>query len=317
MNRNNSVKHVDSNAALIEDEEAVATARATCRYALIDPAQDDQLLDRLRGLRSRCFLGDSSAVRSVSPHLVELPSEIDSTRAWEIIQKHGVKKPCVVLIGSNLKFDELFAHFLLFLDVQVNSSTSMLLAWWDPSFIACLLGQPTDETLYVKGPIFDAAQRRAFLGLLHNISYWDRRGCMRSVDIAKLDELVPAQESKDNDPILPLKFSAEQVRLMVKAATPDQVIYELRLNQPGVLSDRSEWENYRMTCDLVNAADTYGIKGLQDLVNFAGAGMILGERFYQFPPIAQALAVIREGRGEFTEVLKSLPPEVVEQARTW
>ncbi|MCD7099297.1 hypothetical protein [Stenotrophomonas sp. MMGLT7] len=90
-----------------------------------------------------------------------------------------------------------------------------------------------------------------------------------------------------------------------------------QFNQPGVLSDRSDWENYRMACGLPDAANGHGIRGLQDLVNFTGAGMILGERFHRFPPIAQALVVVKEGRQPFTEMLKSLPADVLRQARVW
>lgn len=72
-----------------------------------------------------------------------------------------------------------------------------------------------------------------------------------------------------------------------------------------------------MACGLLDAANNYGIPGLQDLVNFTGTGMILGERFHHFPPIAQALVAVKEGQHPFTEMLKSLPPDLLEQPRIW
>ncbi|UKE70989.1 DUF4123 domain-containing protein [Xanthomonas cerealis pv. cerealis] len=287
-------------------------------YALIDPAQDGQILDALRHARTHCFLGDASAVREVSPHLVELPSGTHSLSSWNKLIRRGKEKPCALLLRSNLSFDRLFSHFLDFLDVQVNDSTTMLLAWWDAAILASLLGQPNDKTLHERGPVFTAQQRRAFVDPLIKIGYWDRTGQLQVIKVKELDETVPALSSEYlRDSVLPLKFSADQVRLLVKATTPDQVLHELRLNQPGVLSDRSEWENYRMTCNLVDAARNYGIVGLQDMVNFTGAGMILGEEFYLHPKISGELAAIQESKRSFSDVLKSLPPDLLLQAKKW
>src|SRR5699024_10125476 len=106
----------------------------------------------------------------------------------------------------------------------------------------------------------------------------------------------------------------EQVRRLVEAGLPDRALYELRLNRPEVLAERSDWENYDLTCRLVNAAHELNIRGLRDLVNFVGTGMILGEQFYRFPPIAEVLAEIEDKQQTFTEVLAEFPAEVLQQA---
>lgn len=283
-------------------------------YALVDPAQDKRLPAVLQTSRSACLLGDDVSIREASPHLVTLPNNTDS-RAWSWLARNGAQRPCAVLMTSVLDFDALFAHLLTFLEVKVNQGTTMLLAWWDPAVLASLLGQPNDVTLYVKGPIFTAEQRAAFVGPLRDIGYWDRAGTLRRVITGQLSEAVPAKLGNHDEPILPLAFDAGQVRELVHATTPDQVLYELRLNRPGVLSDRSELENYRLTYRLVDAAGRYAIRGMRDLVNFVGAGMILGEHFHLFPGIAHALEDVTAGRRSFTDVLSSLPPEVLTQAR--
>lgn len=283
-------------------------------YAVVDPAQDKRLPAVLHAPRNACLLGDDASIREASPHLVELPDDIDS-RAWSWLARNGSQQPCAVLVTSELGFDELFTHLLKFLDVQVNQSTTMLLAWWDPAVLASLLGQPDDDTLYVKGPIFTAEQKAAFAMSLCDVGYWDRAGTLHRMNAQQLVATVPATSGIDGGSVLPLTFDVGQVRKLVRATTPDQVLYELRLNRPGVLSDRSDLENYGLACRLVDAAERYAIRGMRDLVNFVGAGMILGERFDICPAMASELEGIRTGTKTFTEMLSSLSPEVLEQAR--
>jgi hypothetical protein len=291
-----------------------ADTAALHAYALVDPAQDKRLPSVLHAPRNACLLGDDASIREASPHLVELPDD-NGSRAWNWLARNGSLRPCAVLVTSELDFDALFGHLLKFLDVQINRSTTMLLAWWDPSILASLLGQLDDATLYVKGPIFTAEQRAAFVEPLSDIGYWNRAGSLCHVATGRLSEAVPAMPGDGCDPVLPLAFDARQVRELVRAATPDQVLYELRLNRPGVLSDRNDGENYRMACRLVDAAERYAIRGLRDLVNFVGAGMILGEHFHLFPAIARELEAVTAGRRSFTDMLSSLPPEALTQAR--
>lgn len=286
-------------------------------YALVDPAQDSTLPGKLRGVRDRCLLGDASAVSEVSPHLLEFPAATESAGAIKLLASERLCQSAVVLLSSPLDFDRLFAHLLRFLDVKINASKTMLLAWWDPAIMASLLGQPDDDTLYEKGPVFDSEQRHSFVAPLSGIGYWDRLGRFRKIDVGQLDDTVPASPPSRHHAVLPLQFSADQVRALVKAATPDQVLYELRLNQPGVLSGRDEWQNYAMTCGLVDAAHGHGVRGLQDLVNFTGTGMILGEGFHQFPQIADELASMQRDQRSFSEVMRALPPHTLQQAQEW
>lgn len=291
-----------------------ANAAVLHAYALVDPAQDKRLPAVLHAPRSACLLGDDASIREASPHLVKLPDDVDD-RAWGWLARNGSLRPCVVLATSDLDFDALFAHLLKFLDVQINRSTTMLLAWWDPAVLASLLGQSDDDTLYIKGPIFTAEQRAAFVMPLRDIGYWDRAGTLHRMNTQQLIATVPAKSGNGNESALPLAFDAGQVRELVRATTPDQVLYELRLNRPGVLSERSDLENYLLACRLVDAAERYAIRGMRDLVNFVGTGMILGERFDTCPAVACELEGVRTGVRTFTDMLSSLPPEVLEQAR--
>lgn len=283
------------------------------RYAVVDPAQDSRLPMTLHAPLSRCLLGDDDSIRHASPHLVALPEDRQATRTWNWIARHAPEKPCLILLTSTLDFEAVYQHLQSFLDVHVNKSTTMLLAWWDPMILATLLGVPDDPTLYVKGPVFSAAQRNAFMAPFRAMGYWDRKGVFHPVWSSSLESDAKAIGATPEEPVLPLIFQPDQVRQVVKAGLPDQVFYELRLNRSGVLSDYGDMENYQRICRLADVAGHYGIRGLRDLVNFAGAGMILGESFHAYPPITRGLETVQAGKQTFTDMLSSLPPEVLDQ----
>lgn len=284
-------------------------------YAIADAAQEPRLPDALRAPSSRCLMGDDDSVREASPHLVALPDVHQSKPTWRWIANHAPKKPCLILLTSTLDFDAMYDHLQSFLDVQVNDQTTMALAYWDPMILAALLGQPDDATLHVKGPVFNAEQRNQFVAPFETVWYWDRRGRLRRIEPATLESEIPAEEAQNNESVLPLVLQPGQIRCLVEAGLPDQVLYELRLNRPAVLADRSDWDNYDLSCRLVNVAHELYIRGLRDLVNFVGAGMVLGEQFYRFPPIAEALVEVKEKRQTFTEMVVQLPADVLQQAQ--
>lgn len=294
---------------------SAGTVSGAHRYAIADAAQEPRLPGVLRAPLSRCLMGDDDSVQQASPHLVELPDDRQAKLTWRWIATDAPKTPCLTLLTSTLDFDAMYDHLQSFLDVRVNAKTTMVLAYWDPMILAALLGQPGNTTLHVKGPVFNSAQRNRFALPLQAVCYWDRRGQLRRINPASLESDVPAEQAQGSDPVLPLVFQPEQVQRLVEAGLPDRVLYELRLNRPEVLAERSDWENYGLTCRLVNAAHELNIRGLRDLVNFVGTGMVLGEQFHRFPPIADVLGAVREKKQTFTEVLAEFPEDVLQHAQ--
>lgn len=280
-------------------------------YGIVDAAQDKYLLELLSG---KCLFDydQRTTVADVSPHLVHLPDR-SAVTTWHRIDQHAAKRPCLIILSSTLSFEDLFEHLQSFLDVRVNASTSHFLAYWDPMILMALIGQPDDDTLYVKGPVFDEAQREEFLQPIHDIWYWDRCAQLRHVAVSKLIETVPAPAAPHDVSVWPLTFDQVQVRQIVQASTPDHVLYELRLNRPGVLADRTDGDNYTVTCSLLDVARDMDIKGLQDLVNFVGTGMILGENFHQHPLMQPYLVSMRESRKSFTDTLQQVPAAVLQR----
>ena len=57
-----------------------------------------------------------------------------------------------------------------------TDNTEMVLALWDPIVLAALLGNPSDTSLYVTGPILTRSQREAFLVPINSWWYSARDG---------------------------------------------------------------------------------------------------------------------------------------------
>lgn len=279
-------------------------------YALVDSAQNPELPRLLDG-SGACLFGSrpGTPIARVSPHLVTLPRQRDA-RAWQRIARYAPASPCLTVMASRLPFDALFRHFRNHLEVKIGKNT-MHLAYWDPAILAVLVGQEDDDTLFVQGPVFDPDQRASFLSAVVEWWYWDRRQALHRIEPATLK---PEEAQDGRVSALPLEFRPAQTSMMIRASLPDRMLYELDLNRPSVLEGRDSWQNYALTCRLLNVAFEHGIRGLQDQVNLVGTGMILGEGFHRHPAFASQLEDVAAGRLSFNEALERIPEAAFEEA---
>lgn len=286
--------------------EVIATAvvPSTCRwYAIADAAQERNLPGAIahEGV-SRCLLGatDGSPLAAQSPHLVSLPAPHSSLRAWQWIEVHAPRSPCVTVLASQLAFDDLFAHLQQFTEALLPDGDDMFFAFWDPAILGTLVGQVDDQTLHVPGPVLSAAQRDALTRGVAEWWYWDRDGL--------LHHIRPLHDPADEPVDLPIALTQQQVDQLVEASVPDHVLHYLELNQPHLLNGLPRIERYGvMRSHLLHARDV-GLTGMRDLVNFACAGLIYGSSLRSDPDIAALLQRVRKGELSFDDALDQFPP---------
>src|SRR5699024_1913230 len=276
-------------------------------------AQDQRLPKALSAQHSACLLGTDVTIQQASPHLVALGEQAQlSTGTLRRLAQQWAGTSCVILLRSQLDFDALLQHLIDHVEVKVNKSTTMLLAWWDPAILAPLLGEPADRSNYVQGPIFTEQQRHSFLAPIENIAWWNRAGELQQSNLSHLEKSAPADEHVKENPLLPLQFEPWQVRMMVKATLSDQVLYEISLNQPALLNKRDALENYTLTCELLDVAEGFDIKDKKDKVAFVTVGFMFNERFYEISIIHNKLLQAKEEKESFTELLSKLNRKEVE-----
>jgi len=295
---------------LQDEPEQASTEARFYGYAIVDAAQDQRLPKALSAQHSACLLGTDVTIQQASPHLVALGEQTQlNTGTLRHLARQWAGTSCVILLRSQLDFDALLQHLIDHVEVKVNKSTTMLLAWWDPAILAPVLGEPADSSNYVEGPIFTEQQRHSFLASIENIAWWNRAGELQQSSLSHLEESAPAEEHANEAPMLPLQLEPWQTRMIVKATLPDQVLYEIGLNQPALLNKRDALENYALTCELLDVAEGYGIKAKQEQVSFVGAGFMLGERFYDVPFVHERLVQAKKNGESFGNVLRSLNSE--------
>lgn len=280
-------------------------------YALLDLARCPEFPGFLTD-EGACLFGSGpgTPIARVSPHLVRLPRRVAAT-AWRGLVEHRGGTSWLSVMASRLSFKEVLRHLRAHLQVKIGKNT-MYLAYWDPAILAVLVGQPDDDTLFVRGPVLDPAQLGSFLSPMSCWWYWDRRNALRGIDCARPGTSTPAEALL---PVLPLEFRAEQTDLLVQASLPDRVLHELRVSQPHLLEERDESQNYELACRLLKSAQSLRLRGLRDQVNFVGAGMILGEAFHLHPDVRPWLEDVPTGSRRFIEALRRVPAEALEAAR--
>lgn len=273
-------------------------------YAIADSAQDKSLPGAIApsGASVRCLLGatQGSPLAEQSPHLVRLDPPSHGSAAWQWIARTAPRKPCLTVLASTLPFDALFAQLKQFTEIRLPDDYDMFFGFWDPAILGTLIGQPDDQTLHVKGPVFDAAQRRMLFGGLEGWWYWDRDGQRHAVDVGA--DAPPVRLAA------PLMLSQAQVDDLVEAGVPDHVLYFVDLNQPHLLRDIPERQRYAYVEQAVNGARAVGLTGMRDMVNYVCMTLIYKERWYRDKDIAQLLVRVKNGELEFSDALKLLPP---------
>ena len=275
-------------------------------YALADAAQNSSLPLAILGSsqKSRCLFSydDDAPIAKVSPHLVELDQNIQS-RELKWIKRNAPAQPCVTLMATTLDFEQLFAHFAEFLEVTLPGKEKMFLAFWDPMILAALIGQPDDQTLHVKGPIYTVEQLAAFLNPISHGWYWDREAKLHAFNTT--EKIMGTVDSKE---ALPLTLAQEQVDMLVELSVPDHVLQHIRENQPGLLIDIPEAQQYNFIRNHLADAREWGLKGMGDLLNYCSTASIYGPQFKNNETIRALLGKVKAGALSFDEAMDQFPP---------
>ena len=285
-------------------------------YAIADAAQDKRLPLAINGgANNGCLFGHEvgGPVYAVSPHLVHIADTSASSAALKWIERNAAGKPSVTLLASNLPFDALLAHLYKHLDLRLDDGHEMFLAFWDPAILAALVGQQDDHTLYVHGPIFTPPQRASLLAPVAWWWCWDRDGAAHVIEpLADVD--IALDVAAEADSVLPLRFNAAQIDLLVEASVPDHILAHLELNLPAALMKVPVEQRYAYAVAQLLKARTYGLLGCGDLTNYVGLGFMWREDFDRHPIIASLLADVKAKKITFDAAMQSMPESIDQDA---
>jgi hypothetical protein len=222
-------------------------------YALADAAQDSWFLKKNSHLHYRNLLTEAAGDKAaeISPHLVQLGH--NHNIEWQYISKRVVGTPRLTLIISPLDFDSLYSHLRQFLNVQFEGGLEMYLAFWDPAILGTLVGQISDQTLYVKQQVLSDQQKKVLLEPIHSWWYWDRKDKLHKIIGSNGHESLKFYDWQN-----PFTFTPVQEDMMVEATFPDHLIYYLNLNNPFLVEEFKEWELYPYVVKKIALAREYG-----------------------------------------------------------
>jgi Domain of unknown function (DUF4123) len=243
-------------------------------FALVEPDQDNATLKRLAaaGQRTVSLLGVTGRDgQPAGPQLVDLGGADAPTAATLSALAAPHPTQVFTVLCSELGVDELQAHLLSLTDVHLPGGVLMTLAFWDPAILGTLLGQAGDDSLHVPGPVLDAAQTAGFIGPVRGWWYCDRLTRWHAVEVSALAD--------DTGQALPLKLDQAQEDQLVEASVPDQVLYQLELNQSHLFQDdQSHAMRYGFVKAVLGPARQLGLDGMRDLVNFTALCLIYRRR---------------------------------------
>jgi hypothetical protein len=278
-------------------------------YAIIDSAQDGTLLARFAkaalSTRSMCLLPAAieSGVEEYSPHLVALSPLAADSDAWPEFIVGGSQQPAsFTLLASSLDFDELWSSLSSFTEIVLPDNTEMIFAFWDPAVLGTLIGQASDATLHVPGPVLSERQRARLMKGISAWWYWDRNGApQRVLPVISLEAALAYLVG------LPLRLTQIQIDMLVEAGMPDQLLSLVNENQPLLLRDIPIHQQYgRMAKHLVEAR-RLTLFGMRDILNYTCAALIYGEAMYVDGEIKLLLERVKTGEIDFDSATKLFP----------
>lgn len=259
-------------------------------YALADAAQDKFFLSKWMHLPQRNLLTEAAGEKAaqISPHLIQLNFEMSSLE-WLQIQKRVVSTPKMTLIVSALNFEKMHAHLRQFTNVRFEGGLEMFLAFWDPAILASLLGNPSDQTLYIKDQVFNNEQKQILLAPIHSWWYWDRLGELQRIPGSNYKNFHRSFDSQN-----PLCLSVKQEESMVEAAFPDHLIYYLKLNNYFLVESFTAWDLYLYVISVLKQARSFHLEGTRDILNFICLKLGYQERFEIDQQLQATLLQVKE-----------------------
>lgn len=271
-------------------------------FALADSAQDRRLPGALStSTRNvRCLFGglQGSPLALHTPHLVELPQPTHLDCTWEWISRNAPSIPCLSIIATRQKFDDLYDQFVDCTRVVFPDSYTMFFAFWDSAVLGTLVGQVDDRTLHIPGPVLSQDQQAALTDGIEKWWYWDRSGDRHAIAI---------QTQEGGAAFRPFKLSQSQIDDLVGASVPDHLLYYINLNQPHLLEDIPYSERYGLIRKALVEAREIRLATMRDLVDFVSIKLYYQERMNYDTRIAILLREIRDGQISFRDALNKLP----------
>lgn len=254
-------------------------------YALADAGQDKSTWSRLKqhGSQTLSLLNtQGSAADAFSPHLVSLGSATAPSAPVLTLLCAQHPTTAFTVFCSPLSTGELHQHLTRFVEIKLAGNMDMLLAYWDPAILGTLVGQKSDDSLHVPGPVLDQEQLQAFLSPVVAWWYCDRESRWHQIDPPHV--AAAAGDGK------PFTLTQAQEDMLVEASVPDQVLYHLELDQPNLFDDtKSHAMRYGFVKIVLGSARQLGLTGMRDLVNFTALCLIYRRRMQTDPDIARLL----------------------------
>jgi hypothetical protein len=274
-------------------------------YALIDAGLDKNVWKRLsqKSQQTQSLLSTKGgAADAFSPHLAALGSATEPSPELKAVLALRHPTAAYTLVCSNLPFEELHAHFSRFVEIKLAGGIEMLLAFWDPAILGTLLGQASDDSLHVPGPVLSAEQRATLLSPVVAWWYCDRESRWHRVDCAS------AAKHPSEPVLLPFTLTQSQEDMLVEASVPDQVLYHLELNQPNLFEDTQTHEKrYGFVKIVLGSARKLGLNGMRDLVNFTALCLIYRRRMQTDPAILRLLDQVQRKSLTLDEAMPLMP----------
>ncbi len=270
-------------------------------YAVADAAQDAKFLKSLVHLRQKCLFIEAAGekAKAVSPHLLQLPQDF-SAKEWDWLAKNVAGTSNMTIIITSLPFDLLFEHLRQFLEVKLDGGLEMFLAFWDPAILATLLGNQEDQSLYIKGPVFNEQQVENLLAPIQSWWYWDRTRSLQAIfGLNQKFEQLPVIAT-------PLHFSVEQEERIVEATLPDNLIYYLKLNNSFLIDDMDDAQRYAFVINTLPEAREYTLTGTRDLLNFMCLKLLYKENFSLDEQLQKMLFKLKHKQISMDEVMVHL-----------
>lgn len=296
---------------LLSSIESVRQINAAIHlYVIADPAQEIKLrtdyLTQEQYNKQGSLLdpaGTSDKAVDVAPFLVQVPLPHVDPNLWGNIISFGQHVPAAMtVLASSQPFAVMHKHLSYFTEVALPDSSEMILAYWDPAILGTLLGNQTDTTLYVPGPVFTEKQQSAFMSPITAWWYWDRNGqlqCISSVNA------YTKQGKLDNAD--PVKLEQVQVDMLTAASVPDHVLAYLADAQPAALERIAPKQRYTAVRDLLKDANTLRLHTMQDQVRFVGVGLLYGSQMKSDTEIQMLLEKVQQGALKLDAALQQFP----------
>jgi hypothetical protein len=276
-------------------------------YAIVDSAQDASLLAALHKAtpetHSQCLLPDAQGpeLSKAAPHLVALPPFAAELDAWQLIARRAAANPAsVTVIASPLQFSRLHAQLAAFTEVVLPDGDEMHFAFWDPVILGTLVGQKSDSTLHVPGPVMSARQISKLLMGIQAWWYWGRDGKQHQIE----DQ---ARQSDADYVTLPLKLIPIQLEMLIEASVPDNLVGYMKQNQPLLLHGMPELEQYLGVKRHLLSARRLNLRGMQDLINYICAEFIYGKQMRNDRVIVELLDKVKSGEITLAKALEQFP----------